>query len=51
MDYAFTYLESNALEYESEYPYTGRDGTCGATSGHLTISSYVDVAANSPTAL
>jgi len=28
MDYAFTYIESNPLELESDYPYKAVDGTC-----------------------
>jgi len=28
MDYAFTYIESNPLMLESDYPYTAREGTC-----------------------
>lgn len=28
MDYAFEYIESNPLELEDSYPYTGRKGRC-----------------------
>jgi hypothetical protein len=28
MDYAFKYVEKFGIETESEYPYTGEDGTC-----------------------
>lgn len=51
MDSAFDYVAATPLETESQYPYTGRDGKCSAKSGSLKVSSHVDVAANSPTAL
>jgi len=28
MDFAFQYAEANKMEAESDYPYTGTDGTC-----------------------
>lgn len=43
MDYAFTYAESTAIETESQYPYTGRDGTCHAQGGSVTVKSFKDV--------
>jgi len=33
MNNAFTYAESNTMDKEDSYPYTGRDGTCHATAG------------------
>lgn len=51
MDYAFTYAESNAMETEDQYPYTGRDGKCHAEGGSVQISSFKDVTPKSPTAL
>jgi len=53
MDNAFNYATTHALEQESEYPYTGRDGTCvdPTGTGSVKITSWVDVATNSPTAL
>jgi hypothetical protein len=51
MDYAFTYAEGVAMETETQYPYTGYDGTCHAEGGSVTVKSFVDVTANDPTAL
>jgi len=51
MDYAFTYAESNMMETEAEYPYTGRDGTCRASGGKVEVSDFKDVTPKSPTAL
>jgi hypothetical protein len=53
MDNAFKYNEKYALETEATYPYEAKRGTCeySATKGEVSSSSYVDVAANSPTAL
>ena len=38
MEYAFTWLKSNGLEKESDYPYTGTKGTCKKDT-----SKYVDM--------
>ena len=40
--YAFQYLEKNAQELESDYPYTGKDGKCStvATKEMIAVSSY-----------
>jgi len=45
MDYAFTYIESNPLELESDYPYKAVDGTCKyvTSKGVGKVSSFVDV--------
>jgi len=49
MDYAFQYIESNPLESESDYPYTGRDGSCHYVSskGVGQVKSFQDVRADS----
>lgn len=39
------------METESEYSYTGRDGTCHSQGGSVAVSSFVDVTPNSPKAL
>merc|ERR1711862_1065201 len=46
-----TYVESNPLDTEDNYPYEGKDGTCNAPKTGLTISSHYDVASESPSAL
>ena len=51
MDQAFTYLEKNAIETESAYPYTGRDGKCHASGGVAKVTTFTDVTVNDPTAL
>ena len=51
MDYAFTYAESTKMETESDYPYTGRDGSCSAKGGVANVSDFTDVTVNDPTAL
>ena len=52
MDYAFEYAEKTALDLESQYPYTGRDGTCNVpTAGTGQVVSYADVTSKSPAAL
>jgi C1A family cysteine protease len=53
MDYAFTYLESNAIETEASYPYTGRDGKCTyeTSKGVDVVVSFTDVPANDPAQL
>jgi len=48
---AFTYVASNPLDTESNYPYKGKDGSCNAPKTGLTISSHVEVASESPSAL
>jgi len=55
MDAAFKYVEKEGgLCSETEYPYTGKDGTCKATScgtKYNPITSYSDVTKDDPTAL
>jgi len=52
MDYGFEYIISNnGICSEASYPYQGADGTCQTCTPVATISSYVDVTANSETAL
>lgn len=48
MDNAFTYLESNGAELESDQPYTAADGTCAfdASKAKVTVNSFVDVPAS-----
>lgn len=50
MDYAFKYVEANSIESETDYPYTGTDGTCHSdeSKGKLEIKGYQDVKANDP---
>lgn len=45
MDYAFTYVESNGICKEADYPYKGVDGTCKktCTAALPTITGYKDV--------
>jgi len=48
MDNGFEYVEASGLCSESDYPYTGRDGTCQASSctKAVTIKGYKDVPAD-----
>jgi C1A family cysteine protease len=46
MDAAFTYTESNPLQLESDYPYTGQDGTCQKGNGVVSSTGHTDVAPN-----
>merc|ERR1719223_926337 len=45
MDNAFKYIESNPLQLESAYPYTGQDGRCSyiKSAGVGTVASFTDV--------
>lgn len=53
MDFAFTYLETHQFCTESEYPYTGTDGTCDDTkcSAGPTDTSFTDIPAKDEDAL
>jgi len=52
MDFAFTYIEANAADTESSYPYTGRDGSCNTSiSGVAKLTGFSDVTPNDPVAL
>ena len=53
MDYAFQYVEQNALETEEEYSYDGSDDSCAFNSslGLVKISGYEDVPPNNQIAL
>jgi len=51
MDDAFKYAEGTKIETESDYGYTGRDGTCHAKGGVTTVKSFVDVKTKSADAL
>ena len=53
MDFAFQYVMENGIESEADYPYTGSDGTCGATAGKsaFKIGGFVDVPQNSSSQL
>jgi C1A family cysteine protease len=45
MDDAFTHLKTHASVLQSDYPYTGRDGTCAEASkkGQVKVTSFTDV--------
>lgn len=53
MELAFAYLQTNKLEKESDYPYTGKQGTCkySSTKGVTNTKGYKQVTRNSPSAL
>jgi len=53
MDNAFKYAKANKIESESDYPYTGKGGSCGyvASKGKVQLSGLTDVTANSPSQL
>lgn len=53
MDLAFTYLETNEIETEADYPYKGQDNTCTqeAAKGAFGLKGFVDVPVNSAQAL
>ena len=46
---AFEYAEKNAEDFEKDYVYTARDGTCkdASLTGQVTVASYQNVQANS----
>jgi KDEL-tailed cysteine endopeptidase len=48
MDYAFKYIETNKLETETDYPYTGSDDKCAynASKGVVGITTFADVTPN-----
>lgn len=48
MELAFAFLQTNALMKESDYPYTGKDGTCKQKTGVIKTRTYKQVGANSP---
>jgi C1A family cysteine protease len=41
------YAQDHAMAYESEYTYTAKDGSCKNPSGHVSVSSIHEVAAQS----
>ena len=51
MEGAFQWYESNKADLESAYPYKAVDGTCQTMSGVTNDSSYVNVQANSSSAM
>jgi C1A family cysteine protease len=53
MDYAFQYLEKNALDSEAAYPYEGVDGRCQSSGkkGIVETTGFTDVTQQSPSAL
>merc|ERR1711862_155667 len=54
MDFAFKYAETNKMETEMDYPYTGTNGiTCkyNMAEGVMNTESYKDVTPRSPTQL
>jgi KDEL-tailed cysteine endopeptidase len=48
---AMKYVQGHAQDFTSEYPYTGRDGTCHAVAGHVKVTAINNVAAGSSAAL
>jgi cathepsin L len=50
MDNAFNYAKAYKIEGESDYPYTGRGGSCAynAAKGKVSATGHVDVASNNP---
>merc|ERR1719491_603552 len=53
MEGAFDWYETNKAELESQYSYTGKNGTCQESSytGQFNSKSYVNITANSSSAL
>lgn len=51
MDDAFNYALKDGLKSETEYPYTGRDGSCKFTTGEYHDSKFTDVASCDSNAL
>lgn len=52
MDSAFEYAQKFKMEQETDYPYKAFDGTCVYKEiGDVQVSTFADVAVNSPAAL
>jgi len=51
MDSAFQYIEENALARESDYSYTGQDGSCRHVHGIVQNTGFTDVRTNSMSAM
>jgi C1A family cysteine protease len=51
MDDAFTYAEGVKIETETDYGYTGRNGTCHATGGVTEVKGFKDVTTKSAASL
>merc|ERR1711998_673465 len=53
MDYAFKYIETAPLETETDYPYTGKDGTCAyeTSKGVGKVAAFSDVSSGSASQL
>lgn len=43
MDYAFAYVRDKKLASGTDYPYTGRDGTCQSKNKSFKLSGFTDV--------
>ena len=52
-EYGFAYAEKTPMEYESDYPYKGVDGTCQVPPSHgvVTMKTYHDIQSESASAL
>jgi hypothetical protein len=50
MDYAFAYVETNALLSEKDYPYKALDGPCqfDEKKGIVRVKTFRDVPENTP---
>jgi len=48
---AFKYAQSHSMMLEADYPYTGKDGSCHASTGKVSVTSYSRVTTYSPSQL
>ena len=51
MNNVFNYAKATKITTESKYPYTAKAGTCKSVSGSYSVTGYINVTPNNPSAM